>query len=65
MGYKTLQLPEHLSKLIMNGYYLSPTGLISIILGLTMHGSSFKHIWSRAKKIRYIIYISPSKQKIF
>ena len=40
-GDKTLQLPVHLFKLIMNGSYLSSLGLIRV--GLTMHGSSFKN----------------------
>ena len=35
-GDKTMQLPVHLSKLIMNGY-LSSTGFKSIRVGLTMH----------------------------
>ena len=42
-GDKTLQLPVHLFKLIMNGSYLSSLGLILIRVGLTMHGSSFKN----------------------
>ena len=41
-GDKTLPLPIHLFKLIMNGYYLSSLGFISIRVGLTIHGSSFK-----------------------
>ena len=39
-GDKALQLPLHLSKLIMNGYHSSSIGFKSI--GLTMHGSSFR-----------------------
>ena len=39
----TLQLPLHLSELIMNGQYLSLTGFKSIRVGLIMHGSSFKN----------------------
>ena len=39
---KTLQLPLHLSKLIMNG---TSTGFKSEIVGQTMHGPSFKDIF--------------------
>ena len=38
LGDNTLELPLHLSKLIMNGYYLSSTEFKSIIVGLTIHG---------------------------
>ena len=51
-GDKTLQLLIHLSKLIMNEYYLSSTGFKSKTVGLAKHGSSFKNIhfvWLRAK----------------
>ena len=51
-GDKTLQLLMQLSKLLMNGYYLSSTGLKSKRVGLAKHGSSFKNIhfvWLRAK----------------
>ena len=46
---QTLDFAVHLFKLIMNGSYLSSTGFISIIVGLTMHGSAFKSrhfVWS-------------------
>ena len=43
-GDKRLQLPLHLSKQIMNGYYLSSTGFKLIRVGLTRHGSSFKDL---------------------
>ena len=42
-SFKTFQLPVHLFKVIMNEYYLSSLGFISIVLGLTMHGSSSKN----------------------
>ena len=42
-GNKTLQLPMHLFKLIMNGKYLSSTVSYQIRVGLTRHGSSFKN----------------------
>ena len=42
-GNKTLQLPVHLSKLIMNEHYLRSTGFKSIRVGLIMHGPLFKN----------------------
>ena len=39
---KTLELPVHISKLIINGQYLSSTGFKLIRVGLTMHGSTFE-----------------------
>ena len=42
-GDKTLQIPAHLFKLIMNGQYLSSTGFMLIRIGLTMNDSSFKN----------------------
>ena len=54
-GNKRLQLPVHLFKLIMNGYYLSSAGFISIRVGLTMHVSSFKNrhlVWSETLALR-------------
>ena len=42
-GDKTLQIPGHLFKLIMNRSYLSSAGFKSIREGLTMHVSSFNN----------------------
>ena len=50
-GYKILKLPVHLSRLTMNGYYLSTTGFKSIKSRLTMHVSSFKDRHFVAKEL--------------
>ena len=42
-GDKTLQTPVHLLKLIINEKYLSSLRFISVIVALTMHGSSFQN----------------------
>ena len=50
-GDKTLQLPLHLSKLIMNGKNLSSTQFKSTRVALTIHGSSFKYRHFVAKEL--------------
>ena len=50
-GDKTLQLPLHISKLIMNAQYLNSTGFKSKIVGITMHGLSFKDRHFVAKEL--------------
>ena len=50
-GVKTLLIPLHLSKLIINGQYLSSTGFKSTRVGPTMHDSPFKNRHSVAKEM--------------
>ena len=50
-GDKTLQLPPHLSKLIVNGSNIISKGFKSMRVGLTMHGSLFEDIHFAAKYI--------------